>query len=113
MTSNLVSIIIPAYNEAATIHLVLNKVKDVKEINGLSKEAIIVNDCSTDSTVDAVKTYQEQTPDLSITLLKHNINTGKGGALHTGIAAASGKYVLIQDADLEYDPLEYNDLLRP
>ena len=113
MTKNAVSVIIPAYNEAKTIHLILNKVRDVELINNLEKEIIIVDDCSSDDTVGAVEDYQSKNPELNIRLLKHTVNSGKGAALHTGIAGATGKYVLIQDADLEYDPFEYNDLLLP
>jgi glycosyltransferase involved in cell wall biosynthesis len=113
MTKNAVSVIIPAYNEAKTIHLILNKVRDVELINNLEKEIIIVDDCSSDDTVGAVKDYQSKNSELNIRLLKHTVNSGKGAALHTGIAGATGKYVLIQDADLEYDPFEYNDLLLP
>ncbi len=113
MTNNAVSIVIPAYNEGNTIHLILDKVRDIELMNGLSKEIIIVNDCSSDNTSEAVKAYQEKNKSLDIRLLEHTINSGKGAALHTGIAGATGKYVLIQDADLEYDPFEYNDLLRP
>ena len=113
MTNNAVSIVIPAYNEGNTIHLILDKVRDIELMNGLSKEIIIVNDCSSDNTSEAVKAYQEKNKSLDIRLLEHTINSGKGSALHTGIAGATGKYVLIQDADLEYDPFEYNDLLRP
>ena len=113
MTKNAVSIIIPAYNEAKTIHLILNKVRDVELINNLEKEIVIVDDYSSDDTVGAVEDYQSKNSELNIRLLKHTVNSGKGAALHTGIAGATGKYVLIQDADLEYDPFEYNDLLRP
>jgi len=113
MTKNAVSIIIPAYNEAKTIHLILNKVRDAELINNLEKEIIIVDDCSSDDTVGAVEDYQSKNSELNIRLLKHTVNSGKGAALHTGIAGATGKYVLIQDADLEYDPFEYNDLLLP
>ncbi len=113
MANNVVSIVIPAYNEGKTIHLILDKVRDVVLINELGKEIIIVNDCSSDDTSEAVKKYQGLNPSLNIRLLEHTVNSGKGAALHTGIAGATGKYVLIQDADLEYDPFEYNDLLRP
>jgi len=113
MTKNAVSVIIPAYNEAKTIHLILNKVRDVELINNLEKEIVIVDDCSSDDTVWAVEDYQSKNSELKIRLLKHTVNSGKGAALHTGIAGATGKYVLIQDADLEYDPFEYNDLLLP
>ena len=113
MTNKAVSIVIPAYNEGNTIHLILDKVRDVELMNELSKEIIIVNDCSSDNTSEAVKAYQDKNKSLDIRLLEHTVNSGKGAALHTGIAGATGKYVLIQDADLEYDPFEYNDLLRP
>ncbi|GAB2688260.1 glycosyltransferase family 2 protein [Mucilaginibacter koreensis] len=107
------SIIIPAYNEEATIHLILDKIKVVQLINQIAKEVIIVNDCSTDGTEQVIQQYQSNHPDLNIRYYKHEHNRGKGAALHTGIAKATGEYTIIQDADLEYDPAEYNDLLRP
>lgn len=107
------SIIIPAYNEGKTIHRILDKVRDVELINGMQKEVIIVNDCSTDNTEEAIQRYREQNPNLPITCFKHEVNQGKGAALHTGISKATGQYLIIQDADLEYDPQEYNILLKP
>ncbi len=107
------SIVIPAYNEAKTIHLILNKLKQVELVNQIEKEVIIVNDCSTDGTENAILTYKSNNPDLPINYFKHEINQGKGAALHTGIAKATGEYLIVQDADLEYDPNEYNDLLKP
>lgn len=107
------SIIIPAYNEAKTIHLILDKVKAVKLLNDIEKELIIVNDFSKDDTEGAILRYKEANPDLNIQYYKHEKNKGKGAALHTGIAHATGEYVIIQDADLEYDPEEYNLLLKP
>lgn len=107
------SIVIPAYNEGATIHHILDKVKAVQLIGGLQKEVIIVNDCSKDNTDEAVLAYKNANPDLPISYYKHDINKGKGAALHTGIQQAQGDYVVIQDADLEYDPNEYNLLLKP
>lgn len=107
------SIVIPAYNEGATIHFILDKVKAVQLIGGLQKEIIIVNDCSKDNTEDAVLAYKNAHPELPISYYKHDINKGKGAALHTGIKMAKGEYVIIQDADLEYDPNEFNLLLQP
>jgi glycosyltransferase involved in cell wall biosynthesis len=107
------SIVIPAYNEEKTIHLILDKVRDVHIIDGIEKEVIIVNDCSKDGTERAIRTYMDANPVLNIQYRAHEVNQGKGAALHTGIREATGDYVIIQDADLEYDPEEYNVLLRP
>ncbi|MCS7029169.1 MAG: glycosyltransferase family 2 protein [Bacteroidia bacterium] len=107
------SIIIPAYNEGKTIHLILNKIKQVRLLNDIQKEIIIVNDCSQDDTEQVILRYQKENPDLNIKYYKHEKNQGKGAALHTGIDKATGDFVVIQDADLEYDPEEYNILLRP
>jgi glycosyltransferase involved in cell wall biosynthesis len=107
------SIVIPAYNEGATIHNILNKVKAVNLIQGIQKEVIIVNDCSKDNTEEAILAYKNANPDLPISYYKHEVNQGKGAALHTGISKATGEYVIIQDADLEYDPNEFNLLLQP
>jgi glycosyltransferase involved in cell wall biosynthesis len=107
------SIIIPAYNEEKTIHFILDKVKNVKLIGELEKELIIVNDCSRDATEESINNYCRLNPELNIKYIKHEINQGKGAALHTGIKNATGDYMVIQDADLEYDPEEYNLLLKP
>ena len=110
---NKLSIIIPAYNEAATIHKILDRIKAVKLTNDIHKELVIVNDCSSDRTDEAVANYLKENPELDIQYYEHEVNKGKGAALHTGISKATGEYLIIQDADLEYDPNEYNELLKP
>ena len=112
-TVSKLSIVIPAYNEGKTIHLILDKVKEVQLLGEIQKEIIIVNDCSKDDTEEAVKRYHAANPALNIQYFKHEVNKGKGAALHTGIKLASGDIVMIQDADLEYDPQEYNILIKP
>jgi glycosyltransferase involved in cell wall biosynthesis len=111
--SETLSIVIPAYNEERTIHRILDKVKAVTLVNDIQKEIIITNDCSKDDTEGAIMRYMATNPDLNIRYQKHEVNKGKGAALHTGIRHATGQYIIIQDADLEYDPEEYNILLRP
>jgi glycosyltransferase involved in cell wall biosynthesis len=107
------SIVIPAYNEGITIYRILDKIKTVELIAGFEKEIIIVNDASKDDTDQAILSYQEMNPQLNIQYYKHEVNKGKGAALHTGIKEAKGDIIVIQDADLEYDPNEYNLLLKP
>ncbi len=109
----LLSIIIPAYNEERTLHLILNKVKEVELINQIKKEIIIVNDCSKDKTEEAILNYQTLNPALNIKYFKQDYNQGKGAAIHRGIKEATGDLVIVQDADLEYDPQEFNILLGP
>ncbi|MEM7513723.1 MAG: glycosyltransferase family 2 protein, partial [Bacteroidota bacterium] len=107
------SVIIPVYNEERTLTQILDRVKDTELIHGIEKELIIVNDCSTDKSEDIILAYQKEHPELTIEYLAHEKNQGKGAALHNGIKKASGEYLIIQDADLEYDPAEYNLLLKP
>ena len=113
MTFSTLSIIIPAFNEGPTIHLILDKVKAVQLVNDIKKEIIIVNDFSTDNTKDQIQKYQKANPELNIQYYEHEKNKGKGAALHTGISKAKGEYLIIQDADLEYDPEDYLPMLKP
>jgi glycosyltransferase involved in cell wall biosynthesis len=113
MKFNTLSVIIPVFNEAATIHLILDKVRQVDLPAGIGKELVIVNDCSTDNTREAVKEYMDKYPDLAIHYHELEVNSGKGAALHAGIGMANGELLIIQDADLEYDPADYGKLLQP
>lgn len=113
MTSKKLSVIIPAYNEEGTIVRVIESVRSVNLITGMEKEIIVVNDCSRDGTKEVMENYLRENPAAGIRFLSHEVNKGKGAALHTGIKHATGDFVIVQDADLEYDPREFNLLLQP
>ncbi|MCF2489624.1 glycosyltransferase family 2 protein [Dyadobacter sp. CY347] len=107
------SVIVPAYNEEKTIWKVLEKLKAVELLGGFQKEIVIVNDCSADNTESVARRFITENPSLEVSYFRHEYNQGKGAALHTGIRKASGDYIIVQDADLEYDPEEFNILLKP
>lgn len=104
------SVIIPVYNEEKTISLIIDKVQSVQLGSSWSKEIIIVNDCSTDNTTEILKKLLTQ--HANITLENHIINQGKGAAIRKGIQSSKGDYVIIQDADLEYDPEDYKIIIE-
>ena len=113
MTFDKLSIIIPAYNEGKTITKILKKILSVTLVNDIKKELIIVNDCSKDDTEAVVLQFIQENTTCDIKYFCHSHNKGKGAALHTGIKEATGDYIIIQDADLEYDPHEFNILIQP
>lgn len=109
----LLSIIIPCYNEERTLNKIIDNIRTAELPEGIQKEIIIVNDCSTDRTFELLKEHLEKKGDEGISILHQPENMGKGAAIHRGIREAKGEYLIIQDADLEYDPREYKDLLKP
>lgn len=105
------SIVIPAYNENELLPEILRQVEEVVLPNNLSRQIVLVDDCSTDGTTDILKQMQNDRPDYTVVF--HEKNKGKGAALRTGFEHATGDIVVIQDADLEYDPRDYPRLLQP
>ncbi len=110
---NLLSIIIPCYNEERTISRVLDKIGQVRLPGGMGKDIVIVNDCSTDHTSEVINSYISSKRLDGIRVFELPVNMGKGAAIHRGIKEVKGEYLIIQDADMEYDPQEYKDLLKP
>lgn len=107
------SIIIPAYNEERTLYKVLSRINELELPVQVQKEIIIVDDCSSDNTRSIVAAFQLVHPRCDTKYTRHEKNRGKGAALHTGIKEATGNFIIIQDADLEYDPRDYGLLLQP
>ncbi|MBC8173911.1 MAG: glycosyltransferase family 2 protein, partial [Chitinophagales bacterium] len=107
------SVLVPAYNEEHTVETILQTLLEVKLIHDIALEVVIVNDCSKDRTAEKINQFITTHPHSDIRVIHHEINKGKGAAVHTAIKHASGEYVIVQDADLEYDPHEFNILLRP
>ena len=104
-----ISVIMPVYNEEKTLLEILNKVKNVN----IDKEVIIVNDGSTDKTKEILEQVEQHEKNPHVKIFHHEKNQGKGAAIRTGIDKASGDIILIQDADLEYDPKDYKKLIEP
>lgn len=113
MLKNKLSIIIACYNERNTIELILDKIFSAAPTPDAEKEVIIIDDASTDGTPELIEKYKTEHPDFNISLDILSKNSGKGACLKTGIQKATGTIILIQDADLEYDPKDYDKLLQP
>jgi len=110
--SSRLSVLVPVYNEVATIRVLLERVRAVPFV----KEVIVVDDCSTDGTFEALEECRlrtPETPDFRLVVVRHERNQGKGAAVRTAIGWMTGDIAVIQDADLEYDPREYPRLIEP
>jgi glycosyltransferase involved in cell wall biosynthesis len=107
------SIVIPLYNEEKTIATILERIVQVILIDQIKKEIIIIDDRSTDASASVVKQFVDSTTNVNIVYHLNESNKGKGSSLHKGIALSTGEFIIVQDADLEYDPNDYNDLLEP
>jgi glycosyltransferase involved in cell wall biosynthesis len=107
----LLSVVVPVYNEKQTLFEILGRVLNAPV--ELEREIILVDDCSTDGTGELYDRLDQQFPGANIRVFRHNVNQGKGAALRTGFAQATGDIVVVQDADLEYDPRDYPTLLKP
>jgi len=107
------SVIIPAFNEEKTIQTILEKVNSVKLIQGFSMEIIVVNDFSTDDTEKKAREFIARHKKSDIKIVTQPVNKGKGAAIHRGIEESTGDYIVVQDADNEYNPTEFNKLLQP
>jgi glycosyltransferase involved in cell wall biosynthesis len=110
MTSRTISIVVPCYNESKTLETIIGRVL-AADVSGLEREIIIIDDGSKDDSVAIARTLEERHPGVRV--LEHKVNQGKGAALRTGFAAATGDIILVQDADLEYSPADYPRLLAP
>lgn len=107
------TILIPYHNERDTLKKILDRIREVKLLHDIKKEIILVDDASDDGSGEIARDYITNYEALDIKLITHEVNRGKGSAIHSGINVASGDYLIIQDADLEYDPNEYNLLIKP
>ena len=107
------SIIVPFYNEQATLEAIFKRIIGVELINGIEKEIIMVDDASTDDSREVANGLINTYTANKVKLIVHERNQGKGAAIHSGINEASGDYLIVQDADLEYNPEEYNKLIIP
>jgi glycosyltransferase involved in cell wall biosynthesis len=107
------SVVIPVYNEAATVQQLVRDVVEADLPTDVSREIICVNDCSTDGTAQKLDELPALFPEVPFVILHKPVNQGKGAALRDGFARATGDAVLVQDADLEYDPADYVKLLQP